>query len=409
MRDDTPDIGTSNPRTAMILLDRPYVSDILRRTVVDHALPVVLTPAARELGFADAPGAVTEEAAVGRLREDPHARVLTNSENALGWVAANLGFTRLPAAIELCKNKLAFRRLLADLYPDFRYREVGPDDLDGLDPEAIGHPFVIKPAVGFFSLGVQVVNRPDQWPAARRALADQLAAPSALYPREVLDASRLILEEIITGTEYAVDAYYDATGEPVITNILQHLFSSEDDVSDRVYVTGEEVVMGNLERFTAFLDRVGRLAGWRDFPVHVEVRVDASGRITPIEFNPLRFGGWCTTADLTLLGYGLNPYLAFLNDERPDWPAIFAARRGVLYSIVVLDDTTGLAPHRITGFDYEKLAAWFARPLEIRPMDLGQAGVFGFLFAATPADRRDELERILHSDLREFVRVSGDR
>ena len=171
----------------MILLDHPYVSDILRRTVVEGALPVVLTPAARELGFADAPGAISEQAAIDRLRDDPHTRVLSNSENAIGWVAANLGFTDLPAAIDLCKNKLSFRHLLRDLYPDFRYREVRPDELDTLDPDSVGHPFVIKPAVGFFSLGVHVVNRPEQWPAARRALADQLASPSELYPREVLD------------------------------------------------------------------------------------------------------------------------------------------------------------------------------------------------------------------------------
>jgi hypothetical protein len=163
----------------MILLDHPYVSDLLRRTVVDNALPVVLTPAARELGFADAPGGISEQAAIDRLRDAPHTRLLSNSENAIGWVAANLGFTALPAAIELCKNKLAFRRLLRDLYPDFRYREIRPDELDTLDPAAIGHPFVIKPAVGFFSLGVHVVNRPDQWPAARRALAEQLRTPSA--------------------------------------------------------------------------------------------------------------------------------------------------------------------------------------------------------------------------------------
>lgn len=387
----------------MILLDRPYVSDILRRTVLDHALPVVLTPAARELGFADAPGAITEQDAIDRLRARPDTRVLSNSENAIGWVAANLGFTGLPAAIERCKNKLAFRHLLRCLYPEFRYREVKPDALDTIDPAAIGHPFVIKPAVGFFSLGVHVVSRPDQWPAARRALAAQLQAPSALYPREVLDSSSLILEEMITGTEYAIDAYYDAQGEPVITNILQHLFSSDSDVSDRVYVTGEDIVTGNLQRFTAFLGQVGRLAGWRDFPVHVEVRVDAAGRIAPIEFNPLRFGGWCTTADLTLLGYGLNPYLAFLDDQRPDWPAIFAARRGLLYSLIVLDNSTGLAADQIRGFDHDRLAAWFTRPLEIRRLDVQETGVFGFLFTETPAHRRGELERVLHSDLREFV------
>ncbi len=398
---------SSTRREPMLLLDHPYVSDILRRTVIDHRLPVVLTPAALEMGFADAPGAVTEQDAIALLHDDPHTRVLSNSENAIGWVAANLGFTGLPAAVERCKNKLTFRRMLRDRYPDFRFREVRPDELDALDPEAVGHPFVIKPAVGFFSLGVHVVNRPEQWSAVRRALADQLEATSTLYPREVLDSSSFILEEIVAGTEYAVDAYYDSRGVPVVTNILQHLFSSDNDVSDRVYLTGERIVLDNLEPFTAFLAEVGRTAGWRDFPVHVEIRVAEDGRITPIEFNPLRFGGWCTTADLTLLGYGLNPYLAFLNDERPDWPTVFAERRDRLYAIVVLDDSTGVDPASITGFDHDRLAERFTRTLEHRPMDVRKTGVFGFLFVETPVERRDELEWVLHSDLREFVRTAG--
>ena len=388
----------------MILLDRPYVSEHLRRTIQDQALPIVLTPTARDLGFASAPGALSEADAVARLRRDPQTRVLTNSENALGWVAEHLDFTHLPDAVASCKDKLRFRRMLRDLHPDLRFREVRSEELAHLDPASVGHPFVIKPAVGFFSLGVHVVRRKEQWPAVRRALEAQAAASAAPYPREVLDASSLLLEEIIDGEEYAVDAYYDARGEPVITNILHHLFSSADDVGDRVYVTGERIVAANLERFTAYLAQVGRLAGWRDFPVHVEVRVDDAGRITPIEFNPLRFGGWCTTADLTALGYGFNPYLAYLNDERPDWTRIFASRRDRLFSVVVLDNSTGLPPERIAGFDHARLAAGFTRVLEQRPMDVGSTGVFGFLFVETPEEKRGELERVLRSDLREFVR-----
>lgn len=387
----------------MILLDKPYVSHFLRRTVWDHGLPVVLTPAARELGFADAPGALTEQQALALLRRRPGVRLLANSENALGWVAANLDFTGIPAAVEVCKNKLKFRRLVQDLFPDFLFREVAPDQLHTLDPHALGRPFVIKPAVGFFSLGVHVVADPDRWPAVLAALDRQVRDPDRLYPPEVLDASTFILEEMVSGTEYAVDAYYDGQGAPVITNILQHLFSSASDVSDRVYLTGEEIVMANLGPFTDFLAQVGDLAGWRDFPVHVEVRVDGRGRIVPIEFNPLRFGGWCTTADLTALAYGFNPYLAFLGDERPDWPAIFASRRDLLYSVVVLDNSTGLAPDRIREFDFARLAARFANPLEVRRIDHRRHPLFGFLFTETPVSRLAELEDILHSDLREFV------
>ena len=390
----------------MILLDQPYVSPFLRQTVSDHRLPVVLTPAACELGFREAPGAISETAAIEQLRADPRARIMSNSENAIGWVARNLDFTPLPVAIDLFKNKLKFRRLVRDLYPDFKFQEVTAASLDDLDPVEFGTPFVIKPAVGFFSLGVHMVMQPEDWPGVRQAISRQMMNPDRPYPPQVLDSSSLLVEQVITGTEYAVDAYYDNDGQPVITNILQHLFSSEHDVSDRVYLTGEKIVSENLSRFTDFLTQVGNLARLRNFPVHVEVRVNRAGEIVPIEINPLRFGGWCTTADLTAMAYGFNPYVAYLNDLRPDWEAIFATRRDKVYSIIVLDNSTGWYGKSIAAFDIDRLTARFQKTLDVRPVDHTTYPLFGFILAETPADDLSELEWILHSDLREFVQTT---
>lgn len=389
----------------MILLDHPYVSDLLRHTILHHRLPVVATTAARALGFATAPGAVTEAHARDHVLGTPGARLLSNSENAIGWVAEQLAGTPWPAAVDRLKDKLAFRDLLRDAHPEFHYQAVRPEELDRLDPADIGYPFVIKPAVGFFSLGVHVVARPADWPAARQALATGLASRERPYPPSVLDHGRLIIEEVVTGEEYAIDAYYDTDGEPVITGILHHRFSSQADVGDRVYVTGAEVIEANLARFTAFLADLGRRAGLHDFPVHAEVRVDRSGRIVPIEVNPLRFGGWCTTADLITLAYGFNPYLAFLENRRPDWPALLAARPGKLFAVVVLDNSTGIPAERIRRFDLAAVAARFVRPLAVRPVDHRRYGVFGFLLTETPAEAAAELEAILHDDLRAHVTV----
>jgi hypothetical protein len=391
------------PLDRMLLVDQPYVSNLLRHTIQEHSLPVVLTPTALELGMADAPGAITEDQARLALQQTPHPWVLTNSENALGWLAANAPAAGLPHRADLFKNKLAFRRLLREMHPDFRFREVTPDQLDRIDPEEVGHPFVLKPAVGFFSLGVQMVNNSADWPEARRTLQAYLSGPKANYPDQVLDTRTLILEEIITGTEYAVDAYYDEDGHPVITNILQHLFSSEADVSDRVYMTGEQIVRDNLARFGAYLEQVGRLADLRNFPVHVEVRVDDEDRILPIEFNPLRCGGWCTTADLTALAYDFNPYVEFLRKGAPDWDEIFSSRGESIFSLVVLNNSTGLAPEQIPGFDLQTVGSRFTRCLDLRSVDYHRYPLFGFVLAETPADNTAELEAILHSDLREFV------
>ncbi len=141
----------------------------------------------------------------------------------------------------------------------------------------------------------------------------------------------------------------------------------------------------------------------KNFPVHVELRISREGTLTPIEINPLRFGGWCTTADLTMHAYGFNPYLYFLRGLRPDWERILAGKDGTLFSIVVLDNSTGVEPGRILDFDHDRLAEKFTKLLELRKIDHRKFGFFGFLFVETGEEDSGELDSILHSDLREFI------
>jgi len=126
----------------------------------------------------------------------------------------------------------------------------------------------------------------------------------------------------------------------------------------------------------------------------------------PIEVNPMRFGGWCTTADVSFMAYGLNPYLYYYSQEKPNWPEILKGKEGKLYSIVVLDNSTGINTGEITSFDYEKLLSRFEKPMELRKVDYKKHPVFGFLFTETREEDFIELENILHSDLTEFVSVN---
>ena len=353
-------------------------------------------------------GLLSEEEARRRLAADPAPLVLTNSENALEWIGSNADGTAWPDRIELFKNKARTRELLRPLYPEFRFREIPAPRLASWEPVDLPFPFVIKPAVGFFSLGVHRVTDRAHWEVVRRDLAADLAGAARLFPRQVMDPTVFLAEECIEGDEYAIDAFFDAWGEPVITTILAHKFSSAADVSDRVYSTSTEIMTRWLLPFSSWLAEVGGLAGVRNFPVHVEVRVQQDGSIVPIEINPLRFGGWCTTADLTRHSWGFNPYLACLTGHRPDWPVICRERRGTVWSIVVLDNTTGVPGSELDAFDYAAVQARFHQVLECRPVDWRQFPLFGFLFLETPADRTAELEAILVSDLREFATGGGD-
>ena len=152
------------------------------------------------------------------------------------------------------------------------------------------------------------------------------------------------------------------------------------------------------------LDAINRDRTIRNFPLHAEFRRSAGGELVPIEINPLRFGGWCTTGDFAHFAWGFNSYELYLDGKRPDWPSAFAGRADREYALVVLDNDTGMAPEVIGGFDYDALLKRFTRPLHLNRMDYNRFPLFGFLFLETPEADRAETDWILRADLREFVR-----
>ena len=387
----------------MILLDQPYVSDFLKDTIRRYELPVILTEAARAFQAESFPSSVSEEAARDHVLATPDARLYMVSESSIGWVAAHLSSTVHPRRIDQFKNKARFRAATEHLYPDFQFREIQLADLDAFDPESFPAPFVIKPTVGFLSLGVQRVESAAHWPAALADIRADLARAAGLFPGEVLNTSSFLLEQCVEGAEFAMDAYYDGAGEPVILSVLEHLFASKNDASDRVYITSARIVRENLARFTRHLQDLGEIFDVRDMPVHVEVRIDSGGRVIPIEVNPMRFGGWCTTADLTHHAFGVNPYVSYFRSERPDWSEVLKDDEGNVFALIALGNTTGIDGSEVASFDYDALVGRFAGPLELRKTDHHRYPIFGFLFVRTRADQLAELDWVLRSDLLEFV------
>jgi len=387
----------------MILVDKPYLSDFVRETSKVYNLPIVETSVARELGVNGHDNVISEAEVKDWLRANPKARIYTTSENAIGWIAENLHFTNLPEKVEVFKNKAKFRELMRSMLPDFFFQEVPLGELDTLNVNELPMPFVIKPNIGFFSLGVHKVNSTDEWQAVKTAIQAEVNERDDMFPEEVLNTTTFIIEEMVEGEEFAFDAYFDEEAAPVILGIYHHRFSSADDVGDRIYITSAEIVREHLADFTNWLGEIGKLAGVRNFPVHVEVRRTDKG-IVPIEVNPLRFGGWCTTADVTAAAYGFNPYVYYFENKRPNWEEIFASREGLLYSLIILDNSTGCPNAAIKAFDYDSLLASFENPLELRELDYKKFPVFGFLFTETHKENAAELERILKSDLKEYVR-----
>jgi hypothetical protein len=184
---------------------------------------------------------------------------------------------------------------------------------------------------------------------------------------------------------------------------MKHFFSSEKDVSDRVYISSSEIILNYHESMLNFLQMISRKTGIRNIPLHVEVRITKDQIIIPIEINPMRFGGWCTTADLASMAYGFSPYEYFMEGKIPDWESILKTKEDAVFSLIVLENSTGYKAKEILDFHEQKLFMDFENILKFRKINFNEYPVFGFLFTKTRKKNMDELIRILHSDLKEYL------
>ncbi|WP_016988034.1 ATP-grasp domain-containing protein [Flavobacterium sp. ACAM 123] len=385
----------------MFLIDKPFVSDFLIETIKDNNYKIIATKVAKELVKDDSLVWIEEEEAISLLKRNPQISLYSNSENALAWIEENYGERELSSQLKILKNKIKFRELIKGLFPDFYFKEISIEEIQLLSDDEIRFPFVIKPAIGFFSIGVHIVENEKDWIKAKSELQpDKL---KSIFPENVLNTSNFIIEEFIRGEEYAIDYYYDNNGDAVLLNVLHHLFSSGTDTSDRVYSTSKAIIEKYKIDLEYFLSKIGAALNLKNFPAHAEVRIDENGKIVPIEINPLRFGGFCTTADLLGVTLGFNEYKCFYENKKPDWDTIFKGKETKIFSVIILDNNSGIISSDILRFNYSDLANDFEKPILIRELDINKYPVFGFAFIESAASNRKELSDILTSDLRKYI------
>ena len=210
----------------MILIDKPYVSDFLIKTIKENNFQLVATSEAKELISDNSLNWISETEAKEIITKNPNHLIYSNSENTIGWVEKNLSTTNRPEQIKYFKNKIAFRELLKDVYPNYFFKGVKYEELDTLSINDLKFPFIIKPAIGFFSLGVHKVDEPSEWSEVLTKIKNDIEHIKGFYPTEVLNTNNFIIEECIKGEEFAIDCYYNNEGEAIILNIMHHIFSS---------------------------------------------------------------------------------------------------------------------------------------------------------------------------------------
>lgn len=378
----------------MIILENPYVSNFLIATIKKNNFSVLDNEIARNYFKLD--DLLSNKEAIKIAQKEG---IYSNSENSINWVDDNLKNSEINRMIKLSKDKFAFRDILKPIFPDFYFKKVTLNELKKTNPEELKYPFVLKPCVGFLSFGVYPVKTKSEFENVILKIDDDIEKLKDVFPKSVVNCSEFIIEEMIKGEEFAIDAYFDENGKAVILNIFQHPFFDENDVSDRVYYTSKKIIEKHLSNFQNLLDKIGILGQYKNFPFHLELRTDNEKTI-PIELNPMRFCGWCIT-DIAQNVWGINVYEYFMNRKKPSWDKILKEADDKLYYFTIGDLPSDIKKEEILEIDYEKYLKNIENPLDIRKIDYKTKPVFAIVFAKT--NNEDEIKKLLKLSMTDFI------
>lgn len=388
----------------MIILEKPYVSELLVDTILQNDWPVLRNETISLAGVEDGafnsfPTAIAKD----YYSQKEYPLLYSNSEDSIEWILENLPDSHLARYIKLFKNKTEFRNMLKKIYPDFYYREVDFEELRSIKLEDLKFPLVLKPSVGFLSYGVHIIQDDKDWKTSLFAIESEIESGAKRYSKVVVDSSKFIIEDYIDGEEFAIDAYYDCEGTPVILNIFQHPFLNSKDVKDRIYLMSAGIMVKYMAKFALLLKEIGETNNIRNFPLHMEVRVTSEGKIIPIEVNPMRFAGWCTT-DVALYAWGINVYEYYMEQKKPDWNEILSSSSKGVYYFSMAEVPGSIPQGRIKFFDYDKYLSNFSEIFELRRINPNKNPLFAVIFGKTKD--KEEVKQILQLNTKDYTVLS---
>lgn len=381
----------------MIILDRPYVSELLADTISKNKIPViklneVFIPNESTINLKKVDDLLIE-------LEKGNSPILFNSENGLNILSKYAPNHYLTTVTDILKNKVTFRKTLSRHYTDFFFTEVSLKELEELDPSALPFPIIVKPVIGYSSIGVHRIDKVEEYKDTIKQLKFEMEVTSSEYPIEVINNQSFIIEKLIEGDEYAVDVYFTEDGEPVILNLFKRMFRHEKDMSDRIYYTSKQVISESLNKIQEFLRTISSFFALKSAPIHIEIRIDKD-QIVPIEVNPLRFAG-IGTNELGVHAYGVNACEYFFKQEKPDWENIVNQMDDSIYSFCCAEIDASIDCKQVVSINHEAFKLNFGEILEYRPMNVNESSTFAVIFHKSPD--LNENRRLLNLDLNQYI------
>lgn len=372
------------------LLDGPFVSERLVEFVKKRDIAVYATGSVGQMLLGRGIRVLDGQEAKDALASGSTA--YSNAESFVPFICDNCSDQGRVEAVRLFKDKARFRKALSDIFPDFYFKELGIHEAESYPVEE-GRKLILKPSIGFWSVGIRKFSDEKEFRKGIGEAVREIGEQRRLFDASIIDDKCFVIEDCLEGEEFACDAYFDRNGEPVVVGLYCHRFRDSEDVRDLVYYTGKKVMQKTLGKTTGFLRELSKRIRLRNFPVHFEFIIEKSGRLVPVEVNPMRFGGF-GLVDLGFYAFGVDAYGCFFEEKKPDWERILKNSN---------DDYFGFVLGRMDGIrtpDVKKFKRSFRKLKEFIEMDYRNSPVFAIAYAQS--SDLNELIKYVYFEFREY-------
>lgn len=342
----------------MFFLSPPFISDFLLDTAIENKIPVVT-----DLSLLSTHPKLQQAHRMGLVKSNPVVpdRVIFNDPAALDLLRQCDDQHPAVKFSEELSDKYNFRKKCEVLNPKLKFHAMESDVFFSSDNSPIGYPCVIKPVKGISSIGVHKCLSQADWLTSVNHLKNTFSEPLSGFKKSAVDTDRFMIESLIDGEEYAIDAYFDQDGKAVILSCYHHLFSDEYDISDQLYCINKETLEISLDKIKSSLTEISNLFGLKNFAVHTELRID-DGDVQFIEVNPSRFSG-TDSPKLVHHFCGINPFEYFFQNKTPDWNTLLHNMDNSTYSFLFMCNVHQKT-HDETTVDVNNLSTNFSNLLE---------------------------------------------
>lgn len=256
-------------------------------------------------------------------------KICITSEASLEIVRSKITDNSKKKAIDLLKDKYKFREALTNIYPNYIFKKIKFEDINNLK---IDKKTVLKPLKGCFGTAVKIIDENSDLHIVSKEIEFEIQKNSSVLSENVLSQNDFILEEYISGEEYAIDMFFDENGEPHIVNIYYHPMPKIESYLHMIYYTNKEIFDKIYNKAIIFFKKLNAILNVKNFILHSEFKYEKE--LIPIEINSMRYGGM-GLGNMIYHSVGVNPYEHFNKGISPDWKKIWKNNSNDIFAFFI--------------------------------------------------------------------------